>query len=372
MKVHLIHSSEFSHYQFKAIHELICQYPGPVEYIIHCEPAEYEVDELEEDLWDEDRVGKTEMPLFSLFNLREEPVMVTKLSWTSIFDRCNDARVKYAIPEDEPVVLLTDHANQFNWFSGSDRGGKLNMFVHTGMWDRFIPGDFRYPVVYELASIPLQLMMFDSFQELVTNAHRTPLGCMNDLCQDKKQIRLKLRTGDICPECQSRILSKNIDPLIVSQVFRIFEGIRNQLLFRSSLVNDPKPSRLLLDYRCRKIYLSDLGNLEVPLGTMEKTVFHFFLNHPNGIAFSSLPDHKDELIRLYRHYSDTPSEATIIARVEEHCQNLNDRMSTVISRIRKKIEAAAPIEIAGQYVIGGEPGSKRKILIDRSLVSILQ
>ncbi|MFA5816905.1 MAG: hypothetical protein WC865_14945 [Bacteroidales bacterium] len=42
---------------------------------------------------------------------------------------------KYRIPADEPVVLLTNYANEYNWFSGSDRSGKLNMFGQTDLWE---------------------------------------------------------------------------------------------------------------------------------------------------------------------------------------------------------------------------------------------
>jgi hypothetical protein len=40
----------------------------------------------------------------------------------------------------------------------------------------------------------------------------------------------------------------------------------------------------------------------------------------------------------------------------------------VISRIRRKFEDAVPEEMSKMYVIGGESGRKRRILIDRGLV----
>jgi len=297
--------------------------------------------------------------------------MITFVSWDSIFKQCDQSRRKFRIPDDEPVVLLTDHANEYNWFSGADKTGKLNLFVHTGIWDRFISDDFRHPVVYELASIPLQLKMFNSFPRLVEYAHPTPRGCMNDLCQDKMQVGLKLRTGVIFPECRKRIRDRNVDPQIVSQVFRIFEGIRTQMLFRSDFDHNPTPSRLVIDYDKRKIYLVDLGNLEIPLNPMEKAIYHLFLNHPDGIAFSSLPDHKEELYHLYRHYSETPSIATLRARVDDLCANKNDCLSQVISRIRKKFEDAVPEEMSKVYVIDGGSGRKNKVIIDRGFVELL-
>jgi hypothetical protein len=367
MKIHLIRSSELDKEKFLAIHSLIHQYAGPVSYLIHERPSEITDDELIREIWDEDRLSHKVM--FRMEGICQS-ITVPYSSWDNLFNRCDQARQKHRIPDDEPIVLLTEHANEHNWFSAADPGGKLNFFIHTGMWDRFISDDFRYPVVYELASVPIQLKMFDSFKELLENAHRVPRGCINDLCEDKIQIQLKLRTGDICPDCRKRINSRTIDPQLIDQVFRIFEGIRIQMLFRASFHENSKPSRLVLDYDQRKIFLTDLGNLEIRLNPMEMTVYHFFLKHPDGIAFTALPDYRDELLALYKHYCKTDLIAKIHNRVEDLCSNRNDCLSQVISRIRRRFEEALPEEMAEQYVIGGEAGRKRRIKIDGSLVLI--
>jgi hypothetical protein len=370
MNIHLIRSLELDQEKFVAIYDLIHQYSGPVQYLIHEQPDEYSTDEVETEIWEEERIAKKVMPSRNVVCDNVAPYPTQFLRWDSIFDHCEAARRFYHIPDDEPVVLLTEHANEYNWFSGADRNGKRNLFVHTGMWDRYIFYDMRYPVVYLLAAIPLRLQMFDTFEDMVGYFHQEPRGCMNDFCQEKKDIGLKLRTADICPDCRKRIQDRKADPQVVAQVFRVFESIRTQMLFRASFTHNPTPSRLWIDYPKRKVYLTDLGNLRIPLNPMEKTVFHFFLNYPDGVAFSALPDHRNELCTLYRHYSDTPVFATITARIDDICANKRDCLSQVISRIRRKFEDAVPEEIAGQYVIGGEAGRKRKILIDRSLVSI--
>jgi len=369
MTIHLIRSSELEQHHFIAIYDLIRQYPGPVQYAIHEKPVEFTDDELIEEVWTRERRGRKNIEVFDSvhYSMCESPII--SLPWNSIFDQCEGARKKHRIPESEPVVLLTENANEYNWFSAADPKGKLNLFVQTGMWDDFISEDFRYPVAYELASIPLQLKMFDSFRALVDYSHRDPRGCMNDLCIDKLQVRLKLRTGDICPDCRNLIQSRRVDPQLADQVFRIFEGIRTQMLFRSPVTGNARPSRLRILHDTRKILLTDLGNLEIPLNPMEKTVFHFFINHPEGLAFSTLPNHKDELCQLYRHYSDTASVATIIARMTDLAANKNDLLSQVISRIRRKFEAALPQEMAKQYVVGGVSGRKRRIVLDRELVT---
>ncbi len=369
MNIYLIRSSELKPHHFFSFHDLIRQYPGPVQYIVHEKPPEVSDEEKRDEPWEQDRLNQRDKAVMTDSGPIIDSVSVT-VPWSSIFDRCDQARSRHNIPGSEPVVLLTDHANELNWFTGADPSGKPNMFVHTGLWDLYMSEDFRHPVVYHLASIPLQMLMFGTFENLVRHTHQEPRGCMNDFCQDKTQIRLKLRTGDICQECRQIIRDGKTDPQVVSQVFRIFEGIRSQMLFRASFSVNQVPSRLTIDWDKRQVYLSDLGNLLIPLNPMDKTVYHLFLKHPDGIAFAAMPNHRQEMLTLYRHYSDTPSIATMNGRIDDLCANRNDCLSQAISRIRRKFEEALPEEMASLYIIGGGAGRKRRILVGRELVSI--
>ena len=51
------------------------------------------------------------------------------------------------------------------------------------------------------------------------------------------------------------------------------------------------------DYR---FLLPDYGNREVLLSPIHKALYLLFLNHPEGIEFKNLVDHREELFALYR------------------------------------------------------------------------
>jgi len=51
MNIHLIRSSELDSGQFTAIYDLIRQYPGPIKFTIHEQPAKFSKEELEEEIW---------------------------------------------------------------------------------------------------------------------------------------------------------------------------------------------------------------------------------------------------------------------------------------------------------------------------------
>lgn len=362
MKIHLIRESSFKPESFDAVVALLHQFPGPVKFISHEAPVEYNDDELIMELWDQEKMMTKRMIIY------EDSIMpVTQVSWETIFAHCDEARALYRIPANEPVVLLTHYANEFNWFQGADPTGRKNLFVQTSMWDLFVTADLIYPVVYQVATIPLKMLMYNDFSERRQMAHQTPRSCINDFCGNKAEITMKLRTADICPECLEIITKKKIDPLITSQTFAILEGIRKQFTYYSALSGSSEPARLEVNYRERTFTLPQLG-IQLPFGPMEKTVYHLFLNHPEGIAYAALPsDYRDELLTLYSNYSDTESIATMQTRINKICTD-RDSMSNVISRIRRKIESTLPKSIAKYYIISGENGRKQKIRLGKECI----
>ena len=117
-----------------------------------------------------------------------------------------------------------------------------------------------------------------------------------------------------------------------------------------------------------KIYLTDYDNLEVKMGPLPKTVFLFYLRHPEGVMFSHLQDHRDELLKIYSHVctNDDPK------RMEESIKHLTDPLDNSIcekcSNIRKAFAVKIADSIASNYYINGPQGEKKKISLDRNLV----
>ena len=48
------------------------------------------------------------------------PLFRNVTQWTTIFDKCNEYRIRYTIPNDEFVILLTEVSNTNNWFACLD------------------------------------------------------------------------------------------------------------------------------------------------------------------------------------------------------------------------------------------------------------
>lgn len=127
-----------------------------------------------------------------------------------------------------------------------------------------------------------------------------------------------------------------------------------------ALLQFQTPSRLLVtsDYR---IILPDYGNLEIPLTPLPKALYLLYLRHPEGIAFKSLSDHRDELLHLYALLAPTINPS----RRERHIQDLTDpslnSLNEKVSLIRRAFSRHLDASLLPFYTITGEKGGVRTI-----------
>jgi hypothetical protein len=246
----------------------------------------------------------------------------------------------------------------------------MNFFVQTSGWDNLVEGDSCYPVIYELATIPLYTLTCENLEEVEQRAHRQPRGCPFDFCRNKNEVLLRLRTGDICSECRDIMEQKNVDPAVSKQIFKILDNIRSQMLFReqSGIIKELSP--LAIDTFNHKLKVPDFLNNSVILSPMEMAVYLFFIRHTDGVAFRHMQRHEEELRKIYSDHCG--SDYVIInTRVNNIITNNKDLLSQLISKINNKIANIVPPGIKEIYQITGEAGEKRLIKLDRSLVKII-
>ena len=113
-----------------------------------------------------------------------------------------------------------------------------------------------------------------------------------------------------------------------------------------------KLSRLVItsDYR---FLLPDLGNVEVDLQPVHKTVYLLFLNHPEGIEFKHLSEYKDELRQWYRK----TAKMMDLGKIEESVVHLTNPLDNAInekcSRIKRAFLDVMDEYAASYYIISG-------------------
>ena len=218
------------------------------------------------------------------------------LSKKEYLTACKRYREESNIDPNAFLILLTSMRNRENYFSHftADR----NIFIQTSDWKRFTKAEPKYPIAYSAVENILQVYM-----DLKDNeAHIPAIGCMNDQCDNKRDILLKLRTADICEDCLSKLASKKVDVRIVNQVLQIMEGLRAQFLFNKEYNRSIVPCSIEVT-KYGKFVIPQIGNLTLELDPIFKTLYLLFLQNPKGITSSRLRDYEEKLLEIYRKLS---------------------------------------------------------------------
>ena len=174
-------------------------------------------------------------------------------SFESLFEICDDFREKNKKDRNDIAILispLTDK-NYFSLFEPKSR----NIFVCTEHWQLFSNAEKPTLIAHQVIENILQCLA--SFEE--KNAHNPSIGCINDMCSRKKDITLKLRTADICPECIQLFLQGGVTNAMLFESMKFLEELRKDFLLQNSYSKNLNPLKLT----CKK---NNKANLEIYIG----------------------------------------------------------------------------------------------------------
>jgi len=372
MKVHLIRSEGFKMEDYNHVFNILNQYSGGITFV-PSEPIVLPDTDIEITYEDEDAYGRqaaySREPL-GMFGDRSFPVTEKVYTWDQLFNICNQYRKDKNIPDNEQVFLLTDKKNELNWFGAADERTLNNFFVDCSDWHYYFKDfDIRFPISYCIAGWLMRKVIFASAKEMEEAVHdKESIGCLMDLCEEKKEIVLKMRTADICDDCLSYSEKNDSNRAHMNQLIQIMDGVRSNLMFRDRSKYLRKNSRLEFRYAMHKMYLTDLGDLQVNLNPKERSVYLVYLNHPEGISRADLIDFRSELRQYYAFFSNKWDNNQIDEAIDLLTDALEQNFMQVLSRIRKKFRDTVGGEQSKTYSIESYDG-KYKILLDRELVS---
>lgn len=359
MKAYLIHTKEYSEQSVNEVCDLLASFKGPIQFLpplSEFREMKFQMEIVSEPTLKYDKGRKT-------FE-SDEKIM----TWAELFSICKRYRMNYNINKDDFVILLTTIKNEFNWFSRADKN--RNAFVHTDNWDLYTKAPYKYPIAYQVMENIIQsLMNLDSDTHPNPNVHLEAIGCMNDFCQNKEQIILKLRTADICGSCLEKLTEENVSEKIINQALESFEGIRTQLLFRQGQKKQIKPVPIILNDR-KQLLLPDLGNLEIELNPLFKTLYLFYLRHQEGVKLNELSDFKEELLKIYKRLSVSDDNATIAHRIDDLVNPIGESFNQKKTKINKIVNDLLGEPLAKFYRIEGKRGEPFKINLPEDLVDI--
>jgi hypothetical protein len=298
------------------------------------------------------------------------PSLPLPSSFKELFSLCDEARFLENIRADEFVILLTERRNDLNWFSNYQ--GR-NVFVHTGDWELYFDNDDVFPIAYEvIENLMESLMKIDTSIIPNINVHQEPIGCMNDFCQNKEQVKFKIRTAYICPDCLNTIKLQNISQGILNQALKIFDSIREGVLDRNGLQSTELTTQSVI----RKIVVDQNGSISIPdlkiifpFTPVYKTLYIFFLKHQEGVNVTELSIHEVELKEIYGMISQKDMSAiqnTISNLVNAFGESFNQTKAKINNIIGKSL----PPETADLYKISGVRNGRYKINVSEDLIDM--
>lgn len=367
MKIYLLKTPDLSEEEFLNVYNLLDTFEGPLKF------SKVNLD------FDKEKFPFLTYPDFTIKYKSDSEIskfeheIDTILSWEELFSLCTYYRETFKINPNDFVVVLTDRRNELNWFSKFDK--KRNIFVHTNEWDSFTNANPKYPIAYQIIENVMQFLMnLDIENAHNPYIHIRPKGCMNDFCQNKQEVILKLQTANICEVCLDKIHFENIDNDIIEQVFSIFEGVRNELIFKRR--TKAKNSSIHLQITVTNQNKIFIGNLEIRLTPLRKTLYLFFLRHKlnniDGILFNNLSDFREKIFEIYRQVAVEGETDKLKTRINALVNPLEDRFSQEKSKINAIISDTLGINIAKDYIISGGRNEPSKINISKDLIQFQQ
>ena len=368
MTIHLIKDTGLSAEDFTAVYDLLTAIDGTIRF--KCDPEsiiDFSEDEILSRIYDDEvTFGKKTEPIHEMmFNHKKSfdfPAIRQEASWSTFFKKCTAYRKVKSIPEKDMVLLLTDVSNNFNWFATLDKDEPNNGFIHTSDWEYFLSCPRKFPIAYEVIALILHRFSFDVTKPIMEQAHSRAIGCVSDLCIEKKEIILKMRTADVCGDCMTK-LKQNMPMVDIIHALNIMDSLRLKMLYAQNFKQHVALSKLFIDSRNNKIYLPDFGNIEIKLRPLEKALYLLFLEHPEGLYITELHDFRQRLMEIYREIRITGLDIELLKSINEMVNVTTNSASEKISRIKRVFEEAVGPDLAKHYYIQGTNGERKKVEI---------
>lgn len=271
----------------------------------------------------------------------------TELSFEDFFKICLFQRTMTRVHENDYFILITSIHNNLNWFSAFK---KRDIFVHSIDWDKFTGKDPKFGIAYQIIENIFQSLIKLDISDVINepNIHMTSIGCINDMCNTKSEVILKLRTGYICQSCEKRALDLGVDEETLLHIQDAIQKIREKLTESTLLQRRFKPQKLMIDSELN-ISVKD-KTLKLP--ALSKVLYIYFLNHLDGVLVDSMNNDttKKEILELYWKINPLGEEESAYNLCLEHFDD-NSTFLRHKSEMNKKIIEQIDDIISEYYVV---------------------
>jgi hypothetical protein len=376
MKIYLIRTLGYPLNELRLVHDLLLSFKTSITFeVVDLNPSlstksftEYHASFLS----DVSYTQPLDDIILERFSSNDSVQFHKKVHWDKLFEMCGTFRKCFNISTESLVFVLTNEQNTYDWFGGMDKTNK-NIFINTSDWKRFIPkASPRLPVAYQIFTYALRSQVVQNLDlNLIDILHPETIGCMNDLCTNKKEIIIKLKTADICADCLDKLLKSNVSKKNILEVLEVFNYIRKQVAFGQRLLNNPHLSRIKIN-EDKDLFLVDYEHLKINLNPLQKVIYLFLLENKNGIYPRNLYQYKNILLDTYQKISPQINLERMNKSINRLCDPTTNSFNEQSTRIKREFKKALKLynqSIIEQYLIKTNEKGARYIGLDRVLVT---
>jgi len=287
-------------------------------------------------------------------------------------------------------------AHQLNINLGDDRAclvwynDDLEIFEHTEPQDSFealheqvyikfnaVLGSIDSDYSFSVGSVDAAEEICDYCQHLPMEEIE-PSSCQRQSRENKSfwrsRIPVERNLYDLCDDIDDEVESAPISSHELDLIAQEAKEAIDKLLLsgfsaeviKGWLDQKVKLSRIRITKR-NKILLVDY-DIEVKMGPLPKTVFLFFLRHPEGMRFVDLQDYKQEIYDIYSRLAVSDDLDKIKRSVDLLTNPFDNSINEKCTMIKYAFQKVVKDDIASNYYVSGKQGHVMKIPLDRTLV----
>lgn len=168
---------------------------------------------------------------------------------------------------------------------------------------------------------------------------------------------------------------KSEDPEVLDLLYEMeriaralkMKGVKPEV-FDDMLRSLEKPGSLTVSDR-GDILLPDFGNVEIRLNPVEKTLYLFMLQHPEGVLPDALVGFRKDILRLYRLHTIFDDNDAIEITVDSLLAEDKNVLYSNVSRIKDKFSKKLGSRIAANYVIVRDKDGAYRISLPQEYIT---
>jgi hypothetical protein len=321
MNIHISCTPEFSIDKLNEIVDLLAGIPGELKFCMGRTLTQTQYTRLNEKFISIDQISSLDFEEF--FDLVQ-----------GYRDWDKDKKV---IDDNDFVIIISSIKNSKKWFSAFRN---KNIFIHGDEWDLISDVDSKFGIAYQCVENIFQSLIDLDIENtsIEPNIHQTSIGCINDFCENKTDIIMKLQSATICPSCYQRSVDKGIDDYIMTHIISIMEEIRKEFVISKKFSKQASLEKVTVDEKGN----ITIGGKVIKMEVLPRVMYIGFLKNIDGIPSDKKCENKNLFEEIYIKIKKNPDELAIqkmcCSKIKH--ENSIERRKPTFETYRSKIKMA--------------------------------